>query len=150
MAVRSVVAAVFATAGILCSTDASRAADITVVAGDTIKVAGRPIRLWGIKAPVLGERCVWEGEDGPCASMSKRVLELFVGREELRCLVRGNDGAGQVVAQCLVAGADLGHLMVLSGWAVHDPEEGAESYGLQEEAARAQQVGMWKIRPPAQ
>lgn len=129
---------------VLGSASAGQAADVTVVAGDTIDVAGRRVRLWGIKAPAPGERCVWEGEDGPCAGMSKRVLELFVGREELRCLVRGNDGTGQVVAQCVVAGRDLGHLMVLSGWAVHDPEEGAESYGLQEEAARSQQVGMWK------
>ena len=81
---------------VLVSASAGRAADMSVVAGDTIDVAGRRIMLWGIKAPVPGERCVWEGEDGPCAAMSKRVLELFVGREELRCLVRGNGSAGQV------------------------------------------------------
>ncbi|WP_431858698.1 thermonuclease family protein [Azospirillum sp.] len=128
----------------LCPPTAAQARELSVISGTVIDVNGKRIRLWGIRAPETDTVCRLGGTGDSCAAMSRWVLERFIGDEEVRCLVMISQPAEPVGAQCSVQGNDLGHLMVLSGWARDDGAESGGFYSLQEEVAREQRVGMWK------
>lgn len=125
---------------------ATLAAEISVIAGDRIEVQGRDIHLWGVRAPEADALCHGNGQGEPCARVSRRLLEALIGKDEVICIVKDSSPDKPVSAQCSVDGADLGHLMITSGWATDDRAESAGFYELQEQAARAERVGMWKYR----
>ena len=139
-----IVATAFAAFLTLCPSITAQARDLSVISGTVIDVNGKRIRLWGIRAPGADTVCRLGTAAETCAAMSRWVLERLVGDGELRCLVMINQPGGPVGAQCSVQGADLGHLMVLGGWATDDGAESGGFYALQEEVAREQRVGMWK------
>lgn len=118
------------------------AADVSVAAGNVLMIDGRPFRLWGISPPEPDSVCRRTGSES-CATVARRVLERFLSTEDLRCSVVGAQPDRTLVGRCFVATADLGHLMVLSGWAVDDPEESGGFYREQEEAARTAPAGQW-------
>lgn len=118
------------------------AGDVSVATGNILMIEGRPFRLWGIRPPQPDSVC-HRTEPEPCAIVALRVLERFLGTEDLRCSVVGTQPDGTVVGRCFVAVTDLGHLMVLSGWAFDDPDESGGFYREQEEAARTAPAGQW-------
>ena len=123
---------------------AVQARNLSIVSGNMIDVDGMRIRLWGIRVPEADVTCHRGNVNESCAAFSRRVLERLIGSEELRCLVKVSHPSQPVGAQCSVQGADLGHLMVLGGWATDDGAESGGFYAVQEEVAREQRVGMWK------
>jgi len=125
---------------------AALGAEISVIAGDRIEVEGRDIHLWGVRAPEADALCHGNGQGEPCARVSRRLLEALIGRDEVICIVKDGRPDKPVSAQCSVDGADLGHLMITSGWATDNRAESAGFYELQEQAARTERVGMWKYR----
>lgn len=129
-----------------CPSTPSLATDVSVVSGNVIDVGGMRIRLWGIRLPEAAAMCHRGDGSRACAAFSRRMLERFIGYEELRCLVMVSQPGQPVGAKCSVREEDLGHLMVLSGWATDDGAESGGFYALQEEVAREQRVGMWKDR----
>lgn len=124
----------------------AQAAEVSVVAGDRIEVHGRDVHLWGVRAPEADVLCYGNGQGEPCARVSRRLLEALIGKDEVICIVKDGRPETPVSAQCSVDGADLGHLMITSGWATGDRAESGGYYELQEQAARAERVGMWKYR----
>ncbi|PWC74710.1 thermonuclease family protein [Azospirillum sp. TSH64] len=125
---------------------AAMAAEISVIAGDRIEVQGREIHLWGVRAPEADALCHGNGQGEPCARVSRRLLEALIGKDEVICIVKDDRPDKPISAQCSVDGADLGHLMITSGWATDDHAESAGFYELQEQAARTERVGIWKYR----
>lgn len=121
------------------------AAEISVTAGNILLIEGRPFRLWGIKPPAADKVC-HRKEPEPCAKIARRVLKLLLGDEDFRCSVVKTEADGTVVGRCFVSTADLGHLMVLSGWANDDPDESLGFYQALEGAARAAPAGQWVER----
>lgn len=122
------------------------AAEVSVIAGDRIEVEGRDIHLWGVRAPEADALCYGNGQGEPCARVSHRLLQALIGNDDVICIVKDSRPDKPVSAQCSVDGADLGHLMITSGWATDDRAESAGFYELQEQAARTERVGMWKYR----
>ncbi len=81
----------------------------TIIDGDSIVVAGKPIRLWGIDAPEMTTRA---------GSTAKSYLRTIVSNKEVRCEDHGLRAGGHIMAQCFLGDVDLGRIMVLSGNAV--------------------------------
>jgi endonuclease YncB( thermonuclease family) len=79
-----------------------------LIDGDSIVVAGRPIRLWGIDAPEMETR---EGY------LAKRYLRMLVEDRPVRCEDMGIRTVGEMMAKCFLGGVDIGEVMVLSGHA---------------------------------
>ena len=79
-----------------------------LIDGDSVVVAGRPIRLWGIDAPEMDTR---EGY------LAKRYLRTVIEDRPLRCVDEGMRAGTEIMAKCFLGAVDIGEVMVLSGHA---------------------------------
>nr|WP_281433507.1 thermonuclease family protein [Microvirga splendida] len=111
-----------------------------VTDGDTIRIGDARIRLKGIDAPEMEQRCSRSGRSYACGETARRALIEIVSAKTVRCRAAGRDRYRRILARCTVDGNDIGTRMVESGWAV--------SYGRDYDAeeARAQErgAGLWE------
>jgi endonuclease YncB( thermonuclease family) len=84
-----------------------------LIDGDSIVVAGKPIRLWGIDAPEMNTRAGY---------LAKRYLRTIVAQRTVRCVDEGMRARSEIMAKCKVGDVDLGQIMVLSGHARDWPQ----------------------------
>ncbi|MEI4470029.1 thermonuclease family protein [Frigidibacter sp. MR17.24] len=83
--------------------------------GDTLRLGGERIRLFGIDAPELAQSCTnAEGRDWDCGGWSRHHLAALAGRE-IRCEGIERDRYDRLVARCFRRGRDLGAQMVEDG-----------------------------------
>lgn len=113
-----------------------------VVDGDSLVIAGERIRLFGIDAPELGQRCDTSGRDWACGVWAKAALTKIVGSGVLACEALDQDRYGRTVARCRVSGRDVGAAMVRAGAATAYLKY-ATDYAGQEALARGERRGMW-------
>jgi endonuclease YncB( thermonuclease family) len=86
--------------------------------GDTLYLHDEPIRLTGIDAPELAQRCAdRSGNTWSCGDEAFRLLASIADRRHAVCALSGKDGYGRWLAHCTVAGADLGAAVVARGLA---------------------------------
>lgn len=118
-----------------------------VIDGDTLVVAGRTVRLWGVDAPELAQTCTGDATEPvwDCGRRSRLLLQALTGSGPVACTVKGGH-RGRVVAQCRAAGKDLGAEMVAAGMALDDPAHSHGRYGAAEAAARRDRRGLWRGR----
>jgi endonuclease YncB( thermonuclease family) len=110
----------------------------TVTDGDTIRFDGKAVRLWGIDAAELHQRCA----DGwPAGEMASHHLADLMRHRTITCEARTTDRYGRVVALCRADGEDLGAAMVSAGmaWAFI---RYSRDYVGQEEAAASRELGV--------
>lgn len=116
-----------------------------IIDGDSLVVGGTEVRLHGIDAPELFQRCTREGREVQCGREASRALIALVAGQLVTCERRDIDRYGRTVAVCRVDGVDLGRAQVANGHAV--------SYGAyfqDENAARTDRKGVWAgefVRP---
>jgi endonuclease YncB( thermonuclease family) len=79
-----------------------------LIDGDSLVVAGKPVRLWGIDAPEMDTR---EGY------LAKRYLRTIIEDRSVRCVDQGGRSSGEMMAKCFIGEVDLGEVMILSGHA---------------------------------
>lgn len=130
------------------------AAEITgearVIDGDTIDIGPVRIRLHGIDAPESDQTCARAGGGTwNCGTVSTRRLADLIDRTHVTCIARDRDAYGRIIGVCLKDGVDLNALLVREGlaWAYM---RFSEDYAVQEQAARAEQIGVWQAEttPP--
>ncbi len=121
-----------------------------VIDGDTLKIDGRRIGLYGIDAPEPAQQCRnRRNHEFDCGAIATRTLMLLITGQSVRCEERGGEARGRTLAVCRIGRIDLAEQMVLQGWALADPESG-QDYARAEAIARSLPEGLWKIRfvPP--
>lgn len=107
--------------------------------GDTLRVEGIKVRLFGIDAPEKSQNC----GDWACGAAARaRLVELVDGRD-VTCVARDTDKYGRTVATCRAGEVDLNATMVSEGlaWAF---TRYSSDYVAEEEAARTAHVGIWQ------
>ncbi|QZZ37246.1 thermonuclease family protein [Nitratireductor kimnyeongensis] len=112
--------------------------NVIVHDGDTLTLAGERIRLEGIDAPELQQRCTRDGKDYACGREALRALRQLVSGREVICEGYQRDRYDRLLARCRVQDADLGEALVASGWALAYGD-----YDAVEADARRAQNGIW-------
>ena len=135
--------------GPACVTDG----DTLVVNGKrqrTRCVGGTRVRLFGIDAPELKQRCKHaNGRDFLCGRAAASFLLEHVRGRAVECRGNSEDRYGRLIAICFVGSKDLNAMMVGEGWALAYRGY-SEKYVPQENAARGASKGIWAMRfvPP--
>ncbi|WP_207482088.1 thermonuclease family protein [Arenibaculum pallidiluteum] len=111
--------------------------------GQSLTLAGRRIRLWGIQAPAPDQVCRRGGQAYPCGLVSQAVLAALVAGAELRCERGDRDRSGWEVALCYVDGRDLARELVRAGWALDDGRYSNGRYALPQRLAEDERQGLW-------
>jgi endonuclease YncB( thermonuclease family) len=123
-------------------------AAVKIIDGDTLELAGRRIRLWGIDAPELPQTC--QGRDGQpygCGRDAAAALgELTRNRAVMCDDERDRDQYGRVVAVCRTDAGEINATMVRSGWAIDFTRFSGGRYLQEQAAAQAASAGMWAGR----
>lgn len=121
-------------------------AAVQVIDGDTIRVDGARIRMWGIDAPERRQTCRIGGVERRIGEEATEQLRSILAEGELRCRTRDTDRYGRDVAECWAGSRSVGEAMVRSGWAWALPRYSRDAYlPAQEEAERADR-GVWAGR----
>ena len=122
--------------------------EVTVVDGDTLRFAGRTVRLWGVDAPAAQQLCQLDGKPWACGDAARAALAGYVANRSVRCDLIADARqipAAERHARCRVGHAELNRWLVEEGWALDTPmaDTGLEYRRLQNDAALARR-GLWQ------
>lgn len=108
-----------------------------VIDGDTLRLNGTKIRLWGIDAPERDMDYYHHATD---------FLAQQAAWKTISCTVRQKPSYDRVVAQCKRRSddADLGALLVKNGWAKDYTRHSRRYYLPQEITAKKAEKGIWQ------
>ncbi|WP_412049268.1 thermonuclease family protein [Hoeflea sp. Naph1] len=118
-----------------------------VVDGDSLAIDGRRLRLKGIDAPEIAQRCRRDGVEYDCGIEAAVYLRDLLGASPVDCSGEGVDRYGRDLVRCVVGSVDLNEAMVRAGHAVAYGD-----YQVAETAARKSGTGLWagEFDPPNQ
>jgi endonuclease YncB( thermonuclease family) len=122
-----------------------------VLDGDSLNVAGTPIRIFGIDAPEWRQRC--RAADGHLYGCGRRAFRALAHRlrfASVRCVPRARDRFARLVATCYQGHDDLARWLVGQGLALDWPRYSGGTYAYAEDVARRAERGVWQgnfVRP---
>lgn len=108
------------------------------VDGDSLNLAGRRVRLYGIDAPELRQTCQNAGVTVQCGQRAQAKLKSLVSGKHVECQNLGFDRYDRTLARCRTGQTDLAAAMVRAGWAI-----AYGGYGEEERTARRAKSGIW-------
>jgi len=135
--------------GPACVTDG----DTLVVNGKrqrTRCVGGTRVRMFGIDAPELKQRCKpANGRDFLCGRAAASFLLEHVRGRTVECKGNSVDRYGRLIATCFIDGKNLNAMMISAGWALAYRAHSGK-YVPQENVARKASKGIWAMQfvPP--
>lgn len=114
------------------------------ISGDTLRVAGKTLRLDSIEAPVPGQRCLrGKSRRWNCGASATAALSRLVRRASVTCEITGSNDSNRALGDCRVGernvAAELvrnGHVFAISGFFA--------AYTDLEDAARKAKLGIWR------
>ena len=111
--------------------------------GDTVEIRGVKVRITGIDAPEMDQRCLdAKGKLSECGIEVRNQLSKKAAGQQWTCSVSGKDRYGRSLASCHVAGEDIARWMVRSGLALSFKRYSHE-YDAEETAAIEARAGLW-------
>jgi endonuclease YncB( thermonuclease family) len=114
-----------------------------IIDGDTIDIAGIPIRLQGIDAPEQLQKCTGDGDQVACGKLATKALARMIGNAPVTCVLLGQDKYDRLLGECSANGQSLNARMVRDGWALAFVKY-SDRYIAQEKEARFARAGMWQ------
>lgn len=129
-----------------------------IIDGDSLKVDGTRIRLYGIDAPEANQECLTVGgEPWHCGTAATLELAGVLGDSDVRCLGMGLDRYKRLLALCWVlkghepAADTVNASMVAKGYAIRFRDRDP-NFETEERYARDSQIGIWSgsFIPPAE
>ncbi len=120
----------------------------TAVAGDVLQVGSTIVRLAGIEAPDLEQKCTSGGKKRwPCGEAAQSALTKLVRGKTLRCELSGADDAGRPMATCTTVNTgtsqNVAAVLVKEG-AVFSSGGMWGNYNSMESEAKARKIGLWR------
>jgi len=116
-----------------------RASEIRVVSGDTLRARKLTIKLVGVDAPKLAQRCrTPAGTMVRCGRRSRDELVSMVAGRQLHCVTEGAPSGGRTVAVCYVGEVELHAELAERGFVIEDTSKAGKA--LATESGRARQI----------
>jgi len=114
----------------------------TVINGNTIRVDGMKIHLYGVEAPRQNQVCRDKyNRDFYCGAVSTEKLAVMLGKDPVNCTIIGQKN-GETFGVCVSGDDDIGSYLVGLGYAFPNPEYG-QVYFPYENNARTRKLGLW-------
>ena len=114
-----------------------------VTDGDTIRFGETRVRFFGIDAPEIKQKCVFNDKTWNCGIEARIALVKMIAEQEVSCEKKDKDRYGRIVAVCKVGGVNLNALMVREGWALAYRKY-SRDYVDEELIAKDGKTGLWK------
>jgi endonuclease YncB( thermonuclease family) len=114
-----------------------------VVDGDTIHIGKNKIRLHGIDAPEIDQKCFFNNEDWECGRKSTHALIEMIKNNPVQCRINGVDRYKRYIAVCFSDRKNLNKMMVKNGWAIAYRYY-SNNYIDEEFIAERKKLGIWK------
>lgn len=114
--------------------------------GDSLRLNGTRIRLWGIDAPELQQTCQRGNTPWPCGREATATLSTYIADQAdqtVSCYERDVDRYGRIVAECFVGGINLNEWLVQHGWALAYRNYSTKFIPAEKEAQSARLV-LWQ------
>lgn len=112
------------------------------VGADSLRVGNKTVKLTGIEAPEVEQRCGKANRTWRCGEAAAAALSRLVGGRTVSCSLSGSDNAGRELGQCVMGQKDVGGELVRQGHVFADGSILAR-YSSQEREARAAKLGIW-------
>lgn len=115
-----------------------------VIDGDTIDIAGKRIRLWGVDAIESAQTCTKQGRTWDCATDVSLALKGYLEGQTVTCSPKNRDAFDRIVATCIARNRDLGAWLVRQGHALDYVRYSGGAYRADQAAATAEKQGIWQ------
>ena len=109
-----------------------------IVDGDSLEMAGRRMRLWGVDAPELRQTCQRDGQPWACGQDAKRLLATLMAEPAALCEGTKIDKYDRLLVTCRAGGQLVNRALVEAGMAVS-----FGGYEREEAQARERRRGLW-------
>ena len=122
-----------------------------VTDGDTIRIEGKKIRLFGIDAPEKKQQCkqAWLtvsfftlNKDYPCGEISTNMLKSKINGKFITCKWINKDRYKRFIAECFLDKTNINAWMVRNGHAVAYKKY-SKKFVVQENIAKKEKFGLW-------
>ena len=118
---------------------------VEIIDGDSLRIAGRIVRLQGYDAPEYRQDCTGaNGRGWPCGRAARDRLAELTGAGGLACADHGRDRYGRTIARCANRDGDIGAAMVREGLGRRLRNARDNRYAAEEAEARRTGRGMWQ------
>ncbi len=115
-----------------------------VISGDTLVIAGRYFRLYGVDAPENNQTCAdANGRPYHCGQQAAAWLKSWLQDNELECRVMQEDANGNMLGVCSLGAYDIGAALVNAGWAVVYSKH-TDIYAPYQVQAQNNSRGLWQ------
>ena len=122
-----------------------------IVDGDSIHIKTYKIRLEGIDAPEMKQKCkkpylqmmffTFQKEYN-CGQVSKKKLLKKIGNKPVKCILLGKDRYKRYLAKCFKGTINLNRWMVRNGYAIAYRKY-SKLYAPDENFAKEEKLGLW-------
>ena len=123
---------------------------VRVIDGDTVELNGETIRLAGIDAPEINQKCKnIRGKNYPCGAQVADKLKLITTGQEVVCQSEKRGFYGRLLGICYLSDVNLNQKFVREGDAVAFLKY-SNMFKVEEQSAREAKRGIWAgtfIRP---
>ena len=118
----------------------------SVLDGDSLKVGGKEVRLFGLDAPEYRQTCFDErNEEYNCGQVSRVFLENLAGGKDVKCIYAEKDKYDRFLSKCFIGEISINEELVKNGMAViYNFAESSEEMNKLEMQAKEKKLGIWK------
>jgi endonuclease YncB( thermonuclease family) len=117
-----------------------------VLDGDSLKVAKKDIRLFGIDAPEYSQTCFnKKNKEYACGQVSKEFLIKLVGGKKIECFYAIKDKYQRYLSKCYVNDISVNEELIKNGMAIiYNFTESDEKMDSLEKQAKTSEIGIWQ------
>ncbi len=114
-----------------------------IIDGDTLTINGTKIRLAGVDAPEISQKCKVDKHIENCGEIVKLRLVQTTDSKDIICYSHGRDLYGRVLGECYVEDININKWLLREGLAVYYYNKDFKSYKILETLAKQEKVGLW-------